>query len=122
MSDQRDNVNEDAGLIMDEMNAERLVQHMMSWILNANERWMKKNEPRIARKLVWWNEELERLKMKVRRCRRAYQRERKRSVGERVNASAERYRRARIENKECIWRTKEANWKQFVSESGNRDP
>lgn len=39
-----------------------------------------------------------------------------------MNVRADEYRCARIEYKECIWRTKEANWKQFVSESGNRDP
>lgn len=52
MSDLRDSANEHAGAIMDEMNAERLLQRMMSWILSANDRWMKRCKPRTERKLV----------------------------------------------------------------------
>lgn len=121
MDNLRNNANEDAAYMMEELNAENLVERMMSWILSANDRWMKRSKSKVARKLVWWTEELSRMKRKVRRCRRAYQHER-RANGKRAIARADEYKRARIEYKECIWRMKEANWRQFVSETGNQDP
>jgi len=112
MSDLVESAAENATFINDEMNANEMLENVMRWILSANDRWLKRHKPKLVRKLVWWTEELERLKRKVRKCRRAYQRARKGDDRDRTNVRTDEYRRARNEYKECIWRSKEANWKQ----------
>lgn len=123
MRDLMESAAENARYMNDGLSADEMLEIVMKWILSANDRWLRRHKPRSARKLVWWTDELERLKRKVRKCRRAYQRVRKCDDRDRINARADVYKRARNEEyKECIWRSKEANWKQFVSAKGNQDP
>lgn len=69
MSDLMESAAENARFINDKMNVDEMLENVMKWILSANDRWLKRHKPKLARKLVW-TEELERLK-KVRKCRRA---------------------------------------------------
>lgn len=68
MSDLRERAAESAPCIIDEVDAERLLEGVMSWILGVNERRLKKHERRTVRKIAWWTDELERMKKNVRKC------------------------------------------------------
>lgn len=104
-----------------ERDPERLVGDVMSWIRTTNDRCMKRYERRRMGKVAWWTDELERMKKRVRGCRRAFQRAR-RSDRNRSNVSANEYKRVLAEYKRMIWRVKDENWRQFVNDVGNRDP
>ncbi|KMQ89014.1 reverse [Lasius niger] len=121
MCDLRESASENAASAMDVMDAEKLVELVMSWIRIANDRRMRRFECKNRRKLVWWSDELERMKKSVRRCRRAYQRARK-GDRRRADERANEYKRALYEYKKEMWRIKEENWREFVSVTGNRDP
>lgn len=120
MSDLRESALEGAIHLMDEINVERLLQHVMSWILGVNDRRMKKYVRRTPRKLVWWTDELERMKRRVRKSRRVYQRARKNDRG--VDEKMAVYKRTVCEYKKKLWKVKEDNWRRFVNEFGNEDP
>lgn len=121
MSDLRESAAENGADVMDEVDAERGLERVMSWILRANDRNTKRVGRGMMRKeLAWWTDELEKMKRKVRRSRRAYQRARKRNR-KRVNERENEYKSDVREYKRMLWSVKEQNWRQFVSESGNRD-
>lgn len=103
------------------MDAEALLNELMLWIQNANEQRMKRYERRAVRKLVWWTEELDRKKKRVRKCRRAYQCAR-RNDKECVDDKKNEYRQALRNYKTEIFRVKDVNWKRFVSTMGNKEP
>jgi hypothetical protein len=115
MCDLRENASENAVSAMDVMDAERLLEIVMSWIRSANDRRMRRFECKNRRKLVWWSDDLERMKKRVRRCRRAYQRARK-GDRRRADERANEYKRALYEYKKEMWRVKEDNWREFVRE------
>lgn len=117
----RESALRDAADVIDERNADRLLERMSSWIRDANDWCMKKYERRSARKLVWWTDELERMKKRVGKLRRAYQNARKRDR-ERESERLDEYKCAVRKYKREIWRVKEKNWELFVSKTGNRDP
>lgn len=121
MCDMRESALEDAASAIDEADAQSCVERMMKWIHSANDRWMKRCKPVYARKLVWWTDELEKLKKAVGRSRRAYQRARKRN-GSRVEERMNEYKYVLREYKEEMRRVKEENWKRFVCVTGKRDP
>lgn len=82
-----------------------------------------------ARKLVWWTDELENLKRRVRRNRCAYQLASKNSRG-RVVEKVMAYKYIVYEYKKELWKIKKDNWKElwkikkdnwFMSESSNQD-
>jgi len=120
VNDLRECASVDAVNMIDEMNAERLVENVTSWIQEVNDRGLRRHKPKMVMKLVWWSDELDRMKKNVRKLRRAFQRARKRNSQECERLCA--YKQAVWVYKKEIWKAKEENWKQFVSESANRDP
>lgn len=54
------------------MDAESLADRVMTWVQSASEQRMKRYERKAVRKVVWWTDELDRIK-RVRKSRRAYQ-------------------------------------------------
>lgn len=121
MTDLRERAVEYSVDMMDEMSVEKLLETVMSWILHANDSRMKKYKRKCVGKLIWWTDELERLKKRVRKYRRIYQHERKRNRGC-IDEKLANYRRAVRDYKKELWNAKEANWKRFVRTTGNKDP
>lgn len=73
MSDLRESAAENDADVMDEVNAERCLERVMSCILRANDKNMKRavSGP-IRKKIAWWTDKLKSMKRKVRRSWRAY--------------------------------------------------
>lgn len=67
MSDLRESSSRNAVGMIDNTNAERLLENIMSWIQSANNRRIRIYKRKNAKKLVWWTDELERMKMNIRK-------------------------------------------------------
>lgn len=107
--------------VWNETNVDRMLERMMQWIQGANDKRMKVKKRVNDRKIVWWTDDLRKLKAKVRRSRKLWQRARKRKSKD-VDARLSRYKSLMSEYKREMWRVKEENWRQFVSVSSNLDP
>ena len=108
MNDLRESASRDAASVIDEMNAERLLEDVMSWIRSANDRRMRRYQYKDVRKLAWWTDKLEGMKKSVRKLRRTYQRAR-RHDRRRENERLDAYKSAVWKYKREICRVKEEN-------------
>lgn len=107
--------------LLNETNVDGMVDTLMGWIQGVNKKYMRKSKHRSDRKFEWWTNELRTLKGKVRKSRRAWQREKKRE-SENVEARKREYKRLLNEYKFRMRRVKEENWRQFSSVSSSLDP
>lgn len=106
--------------LMDVTDVNVMVDGIMAWIRDVNDSTMGRIKRRKTRKLVWWTEELERLKRTVKRCRKAYQRARKNRM--RGMEKKREYTQVLGQYKKKIWEARESSWRKHVAETGNRDP
>ncbi|KAK2577563.1 hypothetical protein KPH14_012910, partial [Odynerus spinipes] len=106
--------------LMDVTDVNMMADGIMTWIRDVNDSMMSRTKQKRVKKLVWWTEELGKLKKKVKRCRKAYQRARKNEV-KRMEKKRE-YSQVLWQYKKKIWEARESSWRRYVAVTGNRDP
>lgn len=104
------------------LGAAEKVRLMYDWIYKANDECMRRVKAGTKKRgVVWWTNELNMLKKKVRRLRKKYQDERKKTGdtgGERWNEWRECVNVYRIKIREA----KEKDWREYVERANEDDP
>ncbi|CAB0033469.1 unnamed protein product [Trichogramma brassicae] len=106
------------------MTAEEKVCQMDEWLTLACNECLRKKDSSKKRSLVWWSEDLEREKRRVRGLRKRVQRMRA-TLGSRREDQEEAWRIYKEElniYKRMLADTKRQDWRSYVREEGNRDP
>ncbi|KAL7294952.1 hypothetical protein TKK_0011663 [Trichogramma kaykai] len=106
------------------MTAEEKVRQMDEWLTRACNEGLRKRDASRKRSVVWWSEELEREKRKVRRLRKKYQRARAALDGRRedVQEAWDSYKAGLDAYKRMLADSKRQDWRNYVTNEGNRDP
>jgi len=106
----------------DELSLELKIGRLMKWITDTNDVCFGRSSKSRVRKVVkWWRNELECMKKEVRKRRKMYQKARKSGKDGVRNAYA-KYSEYVRRYKRRIMELKESNWREFVSEEGDKDP
>uniref|UniRef100_A0ABD2WRY6 Reverse transcriptase domain-containing protein n=1 Tax=Trichogramma kaykai TaxID=54128 RepID=A0ABD2WRY6_9HYME len=106
------------------MTAEQKIRQIDEWLTQACNECLKKKDSSRKKGVVWWLEDLERAKRRVRGLRKRCQRIRA-TPGSRREDQEEAWRGYKEElniYRRMLADSKRQDWRNYVSEEGNRDP